>query len=114
MSRPPWRQFFDSWEQAVAPGLQDFTASSGFRDVMAASAKINADMAREFERMSRQWLHLWNLPAATDVRALRRQVASLERELSELRRELPASEKRRSLLGVIPDVDDDTPLDEAV
>ncbi len=91
MARPAWRQMYDAWEQAVAPGLQEMTGSAGFRDVMAASARVNAELAKEVERMSRQWLHLWNLPTATDVRGLRRQVSSLERELAAVRRELAAA-----------------------
>jgi len=88
MSTPLWRQVYNSWEQAVTPGLQQVTASTGFRDLMAMSMKANADLTREIERASRQWLHLWNLPAATDVRRLRQQVSSLERELLALRNEL--------------------------
>lgn len=88
MSTPLWRQVYNSWEQAVTPGLQQVTASTGFRDLMAMSMKANADLTREIERASRQWLHLWNLPAATDVRRLRQQVSGLERELLALRNEL--------------------------
>lgn len=88
MSTPLWRQVYNSWEQAVTPGLQQVTASTGFRDLMAMGMKANADLTREIERASRQWLHLWNLPAATDVRRLRQQVSGLERELLALRNEL--------------------------
>lgn len=88
MSTPLWRQVYNSWEQAVSPGLQQVTASNGFRDLLAVTMKANAELTREVERASRQWLHLWNLPAATDVRRLRQQVSSLERELLALRNEL--------------------------
>ena len=88
MSTPLWRQMYNAWEQAVSPPLQELTASNGFRDVLAVALKTNADISREIERASRQWLHLWNLPAATDVRRLRQQVTGLERELLALRNEL--------------------------
>ena len=84
-STPLWRQMFNSWEKAVAPNLEELTSSTGFRDLLAVGLKANADLTRELERASRQWLHLWNLPAATDVRRLRKQVTSLERELVALR-----------------------------
>ena len=80
-----WREIYDEWEKAVAPGLQQFTASDGFRDFMAASAKVTSAFAAEFERASRRWLHFWNLPAATDVRKLRQQVAAVDRELKGLK-----------------------------
>lgn len=87
---PAWRQMFDSWEKAVSPGLQDLTASSGFRDVVAMSAKVNASVSGEVERASRRWLHLWNIPAASDIRNLRRQISSLEREVRSVKRTLEA------------------------
>lgn len=87
-TRPTWRQMFDSWEQAVAPGLQEMTASPGFQDLIAVSAKMAASVTQETERVSRQWLHLWNLPSASDVRSLRRQIASLEREVKATQRAL--------------------------
>ncbi len=80
-----WREIYDEWEKAVAPGLQQFTASDGFRDFMAASAKVTSALTVEFERASRRWLHFWNLPAATDVRKLRQQVAAVDRELKGLK-----------------------------
>lgn len=80
-----WREIYDEWEKAVAPGLQQFTASDSFRDFMAASAKITSALTAEFERASRRWLHFWNLPAATDVRKLRQQVAAVDRELKGLK-----------------------------
>ncbi|MGF1598667.1 MAG: hypothetical protein ACFCVK_17355 [Acidimicrobiales bacterium] len=85
-SSPQWRQAFDAWEKAVAPGLEELTASAGFQDVLAVAARMNAQVLSETERWSRRWLHLWNLPAASDVRGLRRQIASLEREVKTLRR----------------------------
>ncbi len=80
-----WREIYNEWESAVAPGLQQFAASDGFRDFMAASAKVSSAFTAEFERASRRWLHFWNLPAATDVRKLRQQVAAVDRELKGLK-----------------------------
>lgn len=83
---PRWRQLFDTWEKAVAPGLEDLTASTEFRQAIGSATKLNAAMARQVEAASRQWLHAMNLPTASDVRKLRRQIASLEDEVSALRR----------------------------
>lgn len=80
-----WREIYNQWEKAVAPGLQEFAASDGFRDFMAAGAKVTSAFTAEFERASRSWLHFWNLPAATDVRKLRQQVASIDREIKGLK-----------------------------
>lgn len=93
---PLWRQAYNAWEQAVNPGLQQVTASNGFRDLLAMGMKANADLTREIERASRQWLHLWNLPAASDVRRLRQQISALERQLMAMRNELERQEAERS------------------
>ncbi len=102
MPTPLWRQVYNSWEQAVTPSLQQVTASNGFRDVLAIGMKANADLTREIERASRQWLHLWNLPAATDVRRLRQQVSGLERELLALRNELERTGAERQAPATAP------------
>lgn len=104
---PTWRQVFDSWEKAVAPRLEELTASSEFRQFMASSIKWNAAARRQVERTSRQWLHAANIPTATDVRKLRRQIGELENEIATLRRAtqkangLPATTDRRAKLAAI-------------
>ena len=91
MTQPAWRQMYNEWEKAVAPSLEQLTASDGFRDVMAVGTQISRSIMAETEKMSRQWLHMWNLPAAGDVRSLRRQIASLDNEVQSLRRSLDAA-----------------------
>lgn len=92
---PAWRQLFDSLERAVAPGLEEITASSEFRDVLAVVAKWNAAVNERTERASRRMLHSWNLPAASDVRRLRRQIADLDQEVAALRIALRAANEDR-------------------
>jgi len=86
MTTPIWRRAFDRAEGAVAPRLEQATASSAFADLLAAAARLTSLTRTETEKASRRWLHLWNLPAAGDMAALRRQVAGLEREVRLLRR----------------------------
>ena len=92
MATAAWRQMYNEWEKAVAPGLEQLTASDGFRDVMAIGTQITRAVMTETEKMSRQWLHMWNLPAAGDVRNLRRQIASLDKEVQSLRRSLDTAQ----------------------
>lgn len=79
---------YNQWEKAVAPTLEQVTASDGFRDAVAMGAQITRAVTDQTEKASRQWLHMWNLPAAGDIRSLRRQIASLDREVQSLRRSL--------------------------
>lgn len=93
---PTWRKLFDSWEKAVAPGLEEMTASNEFRQAVATVTKLNAAVGRQVEQASRQWLHAWNLPTATDVRRLRRQISGLEDEVGSLRRALQLATKDKT------------------
>lgn len=98
-----WREIYNQWEKAVAPGLEQLTASDAFRDVMAVGMQISRAVMDETEKASRQWLHMWNLPAAGDVRNLRRQLSSLDREVQALRRSLEAATSPPAV-EVVPDL----------
>ena len=69
-------QLFHMLGEAVAPGLEELTASSEFRDVTAHHGQPAA--RKRSEAASRQWLHALNLPAATDIR--RRVARSSDRQ----------------------------------
>ena len=88
MSQPLWRRAFDTVERGVAPHLERGVQSSGFADVVVLVQRTRRGLERRIERESRRYWHLLNLPAGTDVRRLRRQVASLDREVRLLREAL--------------------------
>ena len=100
--KPLWRQAFDAIERTVAPTLQDATASAAFADAMKVTTKLARDIARQNEAMSRQWLHLWNLPAAGDIRSLRNQIGSLENEVRSLRTALDVQTRAGASNGAAP------------
>ena len=85
-----WRKMFNQWEEAVSPSLEQFAGSDLFRDAVSVGAQLRRVATDQTEQVTRQWLHLWNLPAAGDVRNLRRQIAGLEREVQSLRLSLNA------------------------
>ena len=75
-----WRAF-DAAERAVGPRLEEAVRSGPFLDALGVAARVQARARRDVERRSRRLWHLVNLPAASDVAHLRRQVAQLDREL---------------------------------
>ena len=85
--KPLWKQMFDAMEQAAGPAMADATASDAFAEFAKVSSKISKDFNRQLESASREWLHLWNLPAAGDVQYLKRQIGSLENEIRSLHRQ---------------------------
>ncbi|MFV0258236.1 MAG: hypothetical protein ACK5PP_07295 [Acidimicrobiales bacterium] len=76
----------ESWSQILGLGWDQFVEHEGFGELMEISAKMTAAVRGEVERSIERWLHLFNLPAASDVRQLSEQVESLERHLQALRR----------------------------
>jgi hypothetical protein len=97
--KPLWRRAFDSAEQAVAPHLERAVQSTGFAGTFVLVQGTRKRVFRRLERDSRRAWHLLNLPAATDVRRLRRQVASLDREVRLLREAVENSDDREGPEG---------------
>lgn len=85
MTKPLWRQAFDTVERAAAPHLERGVQSDGFTEVVVLVQRTRTGVYQRLERESRRVWHLLNLPAGSDVQGLRRQVASLDREVRLLR-----------------------------
>src|SRR5919199_2963277 len=82
--KPVFWRVFDKAEAVVAPRLEDAVRSDAFLGALGLAARAQARVPREVERRSRRLWHLVNLPAGSDVRHLRRQVAELDRELGRM------------------------------
>ena len=82
--KPLFWKAFDAAERAVGPRLEEAVRSGPFLDALGVAARVQARVRHDVERRSRRLLHLVNLPAASDVTHLRRQVAQLDRELRRL------------------------------
>ena len=64
---------------------------------MGLAARAQKEASERTERMSRQMLHTFNLPAGSDVNRLLTQIAKLEREVRELRKQL--DDQKRGTYG---------------
>jgi predicted transcriptional regulator len=85
MTGPPrWQRQVNRVVGAVGPRIESVTARDEFAIAVGLARTVRGTLRRRYERESRRALHLLNLPAGTDVRALRNQVASLEREVRDL------------------------------
>ena len=82
--KPGWRKAFDTIEKQTAPHLEQFVRTEVFAQGVAAVIRIEAQLRRQSERNLRRIWHLWNLPAATDVRALSERVSVLQRQVREI------------------------------
>jgi hypothetical protein len=91
--KPLWRQAFDAMERRVAGPTETAVRSDVFNDAVALTFRLQRRLQREVERRSRRALHAVNLPAASDIKRVSDQVATLERQVRSLQREVEADAK---------------------
>jgi hypothetical protein len=82
-----WVRGFRRVERAVARPLEQWAQSDTAIDGLIRLVGLQNEGRRQAERAIAAYLHLWNLPALTDVRRLSQQMAYLERRVRELSRE---------------------------
>jgi hypothetical protein len=82
-----WKAF-DAAERAAAPKLESAVRTGTFAQALGLAARMDSAVRHGLESRTRRLWHLVNLPAASDITRLRRQVATLDRELRLLNRRL--------------------------
>lgn len=94
--RPPlWRRVFDTVERPVGDALSAGARSGAFADVVALIVRLQRRLQREVERQSRRALHGANLPTASDMRRLSKQITDLERQVRDLSGQVDEEKRRR-------------------
>src|SRR3954466_14125552 len=78
------RAGFDKVKRSLAQPLEGLVRTGPFMDVLAVVAKVQRNSQRQFEDASARWMRTFNLPAATDIERLERQIGAVERHLREL------------------------------
>ena len=96
-SGPVWKQLFDAAERTVGSRINDFAKSENYAILVGLATRVQRQSAERSERLSRQFLHMANLPAGSDVNRLLTQIAKLEREVRELRKQL--DDQKRGTYG---------------
>jgi hypothetical protein len=82
--RSPWLDAILKLERAVGEQVESVLQSDAYFEFVAQATRARNRLAGAVEGAQEEWLHLFNLPAATDVRRLREQVSRLERDLEAL------------------------------
>jgi hypothetical protein len=83
-NQPLWLQLILRFERAIGVPVESAVQSDRYFDLVAHANRTRARLTELTEGATKEWLHLFNLPAATDVRRLREQLARVERQLAEL------------------------------
>jgi hypothetical protein len=92
VTAPRWRQAYDAVDKAVTPKAEAFVRTESFAQgaaLLQRAQKVARDTVRG--ATARGW-HLLNLPAGTDIRRVREQLARMDRRMAELTKQLEALE----------------------
>ena len=95
MSQPLWLRAVYRLERAIGEPIEAAVRTDTYFDVVAHATRAHARAIGAAEGLSRRCLHLLNLPAGTDVRRVREQLARMERRLATLSDEIAALEAGR-------------------
>ena len=87
-SPPLWLKVVLRAERAIGGPVEAAVRSDRYFDAVAGLNKTKARVSGAVESVSHRGLHLLNLPAGTDIKKLREQVARMDRQLVQLTKEL--------------------------
>jgi hypothetical protein len=90
---PLWLEAIRRFERAVGVPVESAVRSDAYFDVVTQANRVRARMTKSFEDVTEQWLHLFNMPAASEVRRLREQLARVERQVNRVAKELADREE---------------------
>lgn len=82
--RPGWLDAVLKLERVIGSRIERVVTSDEYFELTASANRARKRFSAKFESAQEEWLHLFNLPAGTDVRRLREQIARVERELEAL------------------------------
>src|ERR1700747_1470163 len=85
---PLWLKLVLRAERAVGTRVEHAVTSDPYFDLVALVNRRKASLTDSVEGVSKRILHLANLPAGTDIRRVREQLARMERRIVELSKEL--------------------------
>jgi hypothetical protein len=81
---PWWRPLVDGIDRRVTPPANQLVRTNVFADAVAMATRLEVRLRRRVERQSAWLLHQYNLPAATDIRKVRAQLAAVEARLRDV------------------------------
>jgi hypothetical protein len=91
-----WLKLVLRLERAVAGPVEAAVHSDAYFDVVAEMNRGTRRLADAVESLSKRGLHLLNLPAGSDIRRVREQLARMDRRLLQISKELEQLERERT------------------
>ena len=83
-NQPLWLRAVLRLERAIGEPIESAVRSDTYFDVISATTRVRHKVVGTAEGVSKRALHLLNLPAGSDIRGMRQQLARMERRLNQL------------------------------
>ncbi|HET7050667.1 MAG TPA: hypothetical protein VFI54_20550 [Solirubrobacteraceae bacterium] len=83
-NQPLWLRVVLRVERAVGEPIEAAVRSDTYFDLVSTTTRVRNKVGGAAEGVSRRCLHLLNLPAGSDIRRMRQQLARMERRLNQL------------------------------
>ena len=90
-----WLKLVLRLERAIGAPIESAVHSDAYFDVVAELNRGTRRVTSAVESVSKRGLHLLNLPAGTDIRQVRAQLARMDRRLLQISKELEQLEGER-------------------
>src|SRR4051812_11495991 len=100
--RPSWLDVVLKLERVIGSRLESVVTSDEYFDLTARLNRARKRFSEKYEGVQEEWLHLFNLPAGTDVRRLREQLSRVERELEALTLRLDDEDQEKQAVQAKP------------
>jgi hypothetical protein len=82
--QPLWLRAILKLERTVGQPVEAAVRSETYFDLISTTTRVRRRAVGAAEGISRRCLHMLNLPAGTDIRRMRQQLARMERRLNQL------------------------------
>jgi hypothetical protein len=99
-NQPLWLRVVLRVERAVGEPIEAAVRSDVYFDLVSTTTRVRNKVGGAAEGVSRRCLHLLNLPAGSDIRRLRQQLARMERRLNELSHDVAELDESEPRSGV--------------
>jgi hypothetical protein len=83
-NQPLWLRVVLRLERAIGEPDESAVRSDTYFDLVTTTTRVRRRVLGAAEGLSRRCLHMVNLPAESDIRRMRQQLARMERRLNQL------------------------------
>jgi hypothetical protein len=98
-NQPLWLRVVLRVERAIGEPVESAVRSDLYFDLISTTTRVRRKAQGAAEGVSRRCLHMLNLPAGSDIRNVRQQLARMERRLNQLSDEVADHEESTPVSG---------------